>query len=71
MFVVSVRLTEDWRASESQGFYQPHIEEYFCECVCMCVMMGDVIDLDRQIEQLRRCELIKENDVKALCAKAR
>ncbi len=64
--MVSVRLTEDWRASESQGFYQ-----YFCECVCMCVMMGDVIDLDRQIEQLRRCELIKENDVKALCAKAR
>ncbi|KTF85545.1 hypothetical protein cypCar_00019175 [Cyprinus carpio] len=37
----------------------------------MCVMMGDVIDLDRQIEQLRRCELIKENEVKALCAKAR
>uniref|UniRef100_A0A8C2JGZ4 Protein phosphatase 4 catalytic subunit n=1 Tax=Cyprinus carpio TaxID=7962 RepID=A0A8C2JGZ4_CYPCA len=34
-------------------------------------MMGDVIDLDRQIEQLRRCELIKENEVKALCAKAR
>ncbi|KTF80756.1 hypothetical protein cypCar_00023810 [Cyprinus carpio] len=37
----------------------------------MCVMMGDVIDLDRQIEQLRHCELIKENEVKALCAKAR
>uniref|UniRef100_A0A8C2HN28 Uncharacterized protein n=1 Tax=Cyprinus carpio TaxID=7962 RepID=A0A8C2HN28_CYPCA len=34
-------------------------------------MMGDVIDLDRQIEQLRHCELIKENEVKALCAKAR
>lgn len=28
-------------------------------------------DLDRQIEQLRRCELIKESEVKALCAKAR
>merc|ERR1711881_662775 len=28
-------------------------------------------DLDRQIEQLRRCEIIKENEVKALCAKAR
>lgn len=25
----------------------------------------------RQIEQLRRCEIIKENEVKALCAKAR
>ncbi|XP_051572144.1 serine/threonine-protein phosphatase 4 catalytic subunit A-like isoform X2 [Myxocyprinus asiaticus] len=37
----------------------------------MCVNMGDVIDLDRQIEQLRRCDLIKENEVKALCAKAR
>jgi len=28
-------------------------------------------DLDRQIEQLRRCELIKESEVKVLCAKAR
>lgn len=25
----------------------------------------------RQIEQLKRCELIKESEVKALCAKAR
>jgi serine/threonine-protein phosphatase 4 catalytic subunit len=33
--------------------------------------MSDVSDLDRQIEQLRRCELIKENEVKALCSKAR
>jgi len=28
-------------------------------------------DLDRQIEQLRRCETIKEAEVKALCDKAR
>ncbi len=28
-------------------------------------------DLDRQIEQLRRCEIIKEHEVRALCAKAR
>jgi serine/threonine-protein phosphatase 4 catalytic subunit len=28
-------------------------------------------DLDRQIELLRKCELIKESEVKALCAKAR
>jgi hypothetical protein len=28
-------------------------------------------DLDRQIEQLRRCEIIKESEVKSLCAKAR
>ncbi|KAL3987699.1 hypothetical protein ACER0C_014814 [Sarotherodon galilaeus] len=28
--------------------------------------MGDISDLDRQIEQLRRCELIKENEVKIL-----
>lgn len=28
-------------------------------------------DLDRQIESLRRCEIIKEIEVKALCAKAR
>jgi len=28
-------------------------------------------DLDRQIEQLRRCEIIKESEVKTLCNKAR
>ena len=28
-------------------------------------------ELDRQIEQLRNCECIKESEVKALCAKAR
>ena len=33
--------------------------------------MCDTSDLDRQIEQLRRCEIIKESEVKALCAKAR
>ena len=33
--------------------------------------MGDNSDLDQQIEQLRKCEVIKESDVKILCAKAR
>ena len=33
--------------------------------------MNDTSDLDRQIEQLKRCEIIKESEVKALCAKAR
>lgn len=33
--------------------------------------MSEYSDLDRQIEQLKRCEIIKENEVKALCAKAR
>ena len=28
-------------------------------------------DLDQQIEKLRRCELIKESEVKDLCHKAR
>ena len=32
---------------------------------------GSKGDLDRQIEQLKRCEIIKESEVKALCAKAR
>jgi len=32
---------------------------------------GSMGDLDRQIEQLKRCEIIKEGEVKALCAKAR
>tara|TARA_B100000780_G_C20704706_1_gene280180 strand:+ start:140 stop:469 length:330 start_codon:yes stop_codon:yes gene_type:complete len=30
-----------------------------------------VSDLDRQIESLRRCEYLKESEVKAICAKAR
>jgi len=33
--------------------------------------MGDCSDLDRQIEQLRKCEIITEQEVKSLCAKAR
>ncbi|CAF0722336.1 unnamed protein product [Didymodactylos carnosus] len=33
--------------------------------------MSELSDLDRQIEQLRRCELIKESEVKTLCTKAR
>ena len=33
--------------------------------------MTDTSDLDRQIEQLKRCEIITEAEVKALCAKAR
>ena len=33
--------------------------------------MAGTSGLDRQIEQLRRCEYIKEAEVKALCAKAR
>ena len=33
--------------------------------------MAGASGLDRQIEQLRRCEYIKEAEVKALCAKAR
>jgi hypothetical protein len=33
--------------------------------------LGSSSDLDRQIEQLRRCEIIKESEVKSLCAKAR
>lgn len=69
VFVVSVRLTEDWRASNSVLISLTL--RSISGSVCMCVIMGDVIDLDRQIEQLRRCELIKENEVKALCAKAR
>lgn len=33
--------------------------------------MPETGDLDRQIELLRKCEIIKESEVKALCAKAR
>lgn len=33
--------------------------------------MASSSDLDRQIEQLKECEIIKEAEVKALCAKAR
>jgi hypothetical protein len=36
-----------------------------------CLSPTMASDLDRQIEQLRRCETIKEAEVKALCDKAR
>lgn len=32
---------------------------------------GSSNDLDRQIEQLRQCEILTEHDVKVLCSKAR
>lgn len=31
---------------------------------------GKMSDLDKQIEQLKRCEPLKESEVKALCLKA-
>lgn len=34
-------------------------------------LQSSTSSLDRQIEQLRRCEFLKESEVKALCAKAR
>jgi len=37
----------------------------------MYVSCGSSNDLDRQIEQLRQCEIIGEQEVKALCFKAR
>lgn len=33
--------------------------------------MSIISDLDRQIEQLKRCEHLKESEVKALCTKAK
>jgi serine/threonine-protein phosphatase 4 catalytic subunit len=33
--------------------------------------MSNNADLDRQIEQLMKCEYIKESEVKALCDKAK
>lgn len=33
--------------------------------------MTDNSDLDRQIAQLKRCEFLKESEVKALCDRAR
>lgn len=48
------------------------------DCSCregVCVSGREVVgremsDLDRQIEQLKRCEPLKESEVKALCLKA-
>lgn len=34
-------------------------------------MSLSISDLDRQIEQLKRCEYLNESEVKALCAKAK
>ena len=44
----------------------------FCNLNCQFNKSAEMSsDLDRQIEQLRKCEIIKETEVKALCAKAR
>lgn len=51
-----------------------HLPAPFCGRVAwigFARAMAGTSDLDRQIEQLRRCEYIKEAEVKALCAKAR
>ena len=37
---------------------------------CAVDKTGAMSDLDRQIEQLKRCEPLKESEVKALCLKA-
>lgn len=52
------------------------VKNFSIELICVIVRqsshkMSDYSDLDRQIETLKRCEIIKENEVKALCAKAR
>lgn len=41
--------------------------EYRLATVCKVRKMSD---LDRQIEQLKKCEPLKESEVKALCLKA-
>ena len=54
--------------------YQCFIVRAFSDCALFQInktTMGDNSDLDQQIEQLRKCEVIKESDVKILCAKAR
>lgn len=33
--------------------------------------MSQTADLDRQIDQLKKCEFIKEAEVKALCEKVK
>lgn len=43
----------------------------FADLSSYLMKMSDTSDLDRQIEQLKRCEIIQEAEVKALCAKAR
>lgn len=59
----------DWISSPSSVCFKthalPHHKQTFDKT------MADYSDLDRQIEQLKRCEIIAEGEVKALCAKAR
>ena len=54
------------RTSLSTGDFSPVVFSAQSERDTM-----DHSDLDRQIELLRRCETIKESEVKALCSKAR
>ena len=49
----------------------PSLLRLYLVSVSPSINMSDSSDLDRQIEQLKKCEIIKESEVKALCAKAR
>ena len=65
--------------SESNGLFSSiHLLDFRssstdrCADLHLCVSpMTDLSDLDRQLEQLRRCELLNESEVKTLCTKAR
>lgn len=45
--------------------------EAFAPSRSCCLAMSSVSDLDEQIERLKKCEYLKESEVKSLCDKAR
>jgi hypothetical protein len=66
------------REREKRSIFSIHLLDFRSSSIDRCfdlhlgrVDMTDLSDLDRQLEQLRRCELIKESEVKTLCTKAR
>lgn len=51
------------------SFNHPHTRH--CDTFILAAIMVSISDLDEQIERLKRCEYLKESEVKALCDKAR
>lgn len=47
------------------------ITDEFLLTVSALLIMSSVSDLDEQIERLKKCEYLKESEVKNLCDKAR
>jgi serine/threonine-protein phosphatase 4 catalytic subunit len=72
-FVADQQFFSNWREAKVSNFAQPVValQRHISAYLYRSINMGSTSDVDKWIEQLKRCEHIKESEVKLLCAKAR